>query len=98
MPGPERRLIGEHLQRRLTSCFDQPTKTVLRRSLEPVLTATVRMVKQASLGSSNNKGTPQCGERQLLVQSVADRPAHDTPGIEVHDDREVEPAFARPDV
>src|SRR4051795_3670798 len=34
MPGPERRLIGEHLPRRLTSCFEQPTETVLRRPLE----------------------------------------------------------------
>src|SRR3954465_7904982 len=34
MPGPERRLIGEHLQRRLTSCFEQPTETVLPRPLE----------------------------------------------------------------
>src|SRR3954454_21916824 len=37
MPGPERRLIGEHLQRRLTSCFEQPTETVLPRPLESTL-------------------------------------------------------------
>jgi transposase InsO family protein len=33
-PGPERRSIGKRLQRRLTSCFYRPTKTVLRRPLE----------------------------------------------------------------
>src|SRR4051794_34537841 len=37
MPGPEKRLIGEHLQRRLTSCFEQPTETVLPRPLESTL-------------------------------------------------------------
>src|SRR3954451_21772678 len=33
-PGPERRLLGKHPQRRLTSCFNQTTKTALRRPLE----------------------------------------------------------------
>src|SRR4051812_45293870 len=33
-PGPERRLLGKHPQKRLTSCFNQTTKTVLRRPLE----------------------------------------------------------------
>src|SRR6267143_5979998 len=33
-PGPERRLIGKRLQRRLTSCFYRSTKTVLRRPFE----------------------------------------------------------------
>src|SRR4051812_11255280 len=41
MPGPERRLIGEHLQRRLTSCFEQPTETVLPRPLESTVYASV---------------------------------------------------------
>src|SRR4051795_12603748 len=33
-PGPERRLLGKHPQKHLTSCFNQTTKTVLRRPLE----------------------------------------------------------------
>src|SRR3954451_7959105 len=33
-PAPERRLGGKHPQKRLTSCFNQTTKTVLRRPLE----------------------------------------------------------------
>src|SRR5215831_8766880 len=38
-PGPERRLIGKRLQRRLPSCFHQPTTTLLRRPLEFALHA-----------------------------------------------------------
>src|SRR3954462_9320134 len=33
-PGPETRLLGKHPQKCLTSCFNQTTKTVLRRPLE----------------------------------------------------------------
>src|SRR4051794_6040199 len=36
-PGPERRLLGKHPQKRLTSCFNQTTKPVLRRPFEPAL-------------------------------------------------------------
>src|SRR3954462_7325223 len=49
MPGPERRLIGEHLQRRLTSCFEQPTETVLPRPLESTLSLSID--KQVGLWS-----------------------------------------------
>src|SRR4051812_45790013 len=46
MPGPERRLIGEHLQRRLTSCFEQPTETVLPRPLESTLSLAAQQQPQ----------------------------------------------------
>src|SRR4051812_8349768 len=40
-PGPERRLLGKHPQKHLTSCFNQTTKTVLRRPLESALATLV---------------------------------------------------------
>ena len=63
-----------------------------------VLTAAVRMVKQAGLRSSHGEGSSQRAERQFLVQSITDRPAHDTPGVKVHDDRQVQPALPGPHV
>src|SRR5215210_75529 len=71
---------------------------MLRRPPESALTAAVRMVEQAGSRSSHDEGSSQRGERQLLVQPVADCPAHHAPGVEVHNDRQVQPAFSRPDV
>src|SRR5215213_9258083 len=48
--------------------------------------------------SSNSEGSPERGERQLLVQPVADRPTHHAPGIKVDNDRQIQPALSHPDI
>src|SRR5918993_3150297 len=63
-----------------------------------ILTTAIRMVKQAGCWSSNNEGSSQRGQHQLFVQAIAGGPTHDTPGIKVDDDRQVQPALSRPDV
>ena len=60
------------------------------------LATAVRMVKQAGGRSSHREGSSQGAKRQLLVQAVANRPAHDTPGVEVDDDGQIQPALSRP--
>ena len=43
-------------------------------------------------------GHLQCPNRQVAFHAVADRPADDTPGMQVEDDRQIQPPLAGPDV
>ena len=63
-----------------------------------VLAAAVRMVGQPSRRASDREGLSQCGERQFLVQAVADRPADNAPGKQVDDNGQIQPALPGPDV
>src|SRR4028119_827287 len=71
---------------------------MLRPPLESALAAAVGVMQQPGPGSSNNEGSSQGGERQFLVQPVADRPADHAPGEQVDDNGEIQPALSGPDV
>src|SRR4051795_2882516 len=99
-PAPERRLLGKHPQKRLTSCFNQTTKTVLRRPLESALAAAVAMVHQ----SRPLKRTPVI---ECLFESIENEagfgrsrrpPADDPPGKDVDDEGDVDEALPGRDI
>jgi transposase InsO family protein len=47
-PGPARRLIGKRPQRRLTSCFYRPTRTVLQRPLESAQSVSIKFTERVA--------------------------------------------------
>src|SRR5258705_4198706 len=74
-PGPERRLIGKRLQRRLTGCFYRSTKSVLRRPLESALAALIRVVQQRARLAAAPDSHQQRVSDQLGCHAGVHRPA-----------------------
>ena len=63
-----------------------------------VLAATVGVVN-ATLGRLPQRHSHlQRSDRQVVLHPVAHRPANDTPGMQIEDDRQVEPAFSGPHI
>ena len=56
------------------------------------------MMQQTWSGLPDDEGTSQRSQRELLVKTVAHRPAHDPSRVQVEDHRQVQPALPRPDV
>lgn len=73
--------------------YARSNKAVLRRLLEPVLHASVRMMDQSAEGSF---ARPQCllqgGEHEVYVQRAGDVPADDVAGEDVDDEGRVSEA------
>lgn len=66
--------------------------------MRAVLAAAIR-VMNASLGRLTQRHSHlQCPDCQVALHPVAYRPANDTPGMQIEDDRQVEPAFSGPDI
>ena len=80
--------------RRCQAVFAQDFLVVVRT----VLAATIR-VMDASLGwLAQGDGHVQGTDRQVLLHPVADRPPDHPAGMQVEDDGQIDPAFARPDI
>src|SRR4051812_40785704 len=70
-PGPERRLLGKHPQKCLTSCFNQTTKTVLRRPLESAQYVSIRYTERlAAAGIEPSVGSVGDSYDNALAETV----------------------------
>ncbi|GAC44372.1 predicted hydrolase [Paenibacillus popilliae ATCC 14706] len=63
-----------------------------------ILAAAIGMMQYLTIGLLTAVSLPQRLQHQFLRHSVAHVPADDLAGVQVHDARQVQPAFLRPDV
>lgn len=63
-----------------------------------ILAATIGMEHAARRRVAQPHRHIERADRQILLHSVTDCPAHNVPAVQVEDDRQVEPAFQRPDI
>lgn len=63
-----------------------------------VLAAAIRMMDATPCWSSQRNGHIQRPDRQITFDAVAYGPPNDPPGMQVEDDRQVEPALLGPDM
>src|SRR6266851_5042803 len=97
-PGPERRLIGKRLQRRLTGCFYRSTKSVLRRPLESALAAAIGMMQQrVRFAPSPDRHDQGIGD-ELGGHRCVHRPANYPAGEQIDDGSYIEPALRCPHI
>lgn len=71
---------------------------VLRRPVEPGLTALVRVMQQCGRFAAAPYGHHQRIGDQLRGHAVMHRPTHDPARVQVHHRSRIQPAFGRPDV
>src|SRR5712671_1311720 len=71
IPGPERRLAGKRPQRRLTTCFCLPTKTVLRRPLESAQYVSIKYTERlAEAGIEPSVGSVGDSYDNALAETI----------------------------
>ena len=58
----------------------------------------VRVMNAALWGPAQGNSHGQSADRQVFLHSVADGPADHPTGMQVQDDGQIDPAFARPDI
>lgn len=66
--------------------------------MRTVLTAAIRVVNAALRGLAQGDGHVQRTDRQVFLHPVTDGPADYPARMQVEDDGQIDPAFARPDI
>ena len=62
------------------------------------MAAAIRVANQASRWGAQGDGATQGFEREVFLDTIADSPAHDAPGVEVHDNCQIQPPLVGPDI
>ena len=84
----------EHLDDRVDAPFPEQGLIVDRA----ILRSAVGMVNQSRRRVASHQSASQGFYRGITLQAITRGPTHDAPGEEIQHDREVKPAFCRPDV